>query len=91
MPERYSIAEARNNLPRLVHRLGQHRHFVLTRRGEPVAVLMSLERYQMMLEERPDFWQAVQRFRAGNRLAEHGNDLADAFEDVRDPSPGRED
>ena len=89
MPKRYSIAEARNKLPRLIHRLGAHEHFVLTRRGEPVAVLMSLDRYRSFLEERPDFWQALQRFRAEARLEDDDQGLAEVFEGMRDPAPGR--
>lgn len=44
-PERYSIAEARQMLPRLVHRVEAGKPVEITRRGKPVAALVSLEAY----------------------------------------------
>jgi prevent-host-death family protein len=43
MPKRYSIAEARSNLPSIVGQAEAGREIELTRRGKPVAVLVSLQ------------------------------------------------
>lgn len=89
MPKRYSIAEARDNLAALVHDLERRPAIELTRRGQPVAVLVSLKEYQRLAAPRAGFWDAYEAFRQRVNLA----DLAitpDVFEEVRDRSAGRE-
>ncbi|MEW6569314.1 MAG: type II toxin-antitoxin system prevent-host-death family antitoxin, partial [Chloroflexota bacterium] len=41
MTKRYSIAEARQNLAAVVHELERRARIELTRRGKPVAVMLS--------------------------------------------------
>jgi prevent-host-death family protein len=43
MSKRYSIAEARNHLPAIVHDAERGKPIHLTRRGKPVAVLLSID------------------------------------------------
>jgi antitoxin Phd len=89
MARRYSIAEARHNLAAIVHELEDQPVIELTRRGEPVAVLVSLERYRRLLPGGQGFWDAYSSFRAAfgpDELA--GAD--DPFRALRDRSPGRE-
>jgi prevent-host-death family protein len=52
MSDAYSIAEAKNNLSGLVHEAEQGRPVRLTRRGKPVAVLISTEQYERLSKPR---------------------------------------
>ncbi len=88
MTRKYSIAEARHNLAALVHDLDRQDHIELTRRGEPVAVLLSLRAYQRLASPQAGFWEAYQAFRQAHELAEL--DLGpEFFEPGRDHSAGR--
>jgi prevent-host-death family protein len=88
MAKQYSIAEARNHLPAIVHDAEKGKPVQLTRRGKPVAVLLSIDAYERLSRTRPDFWSALQAFRERRDLAEV--DVDEIFADVRDRSPGRE-
>lgn len=88
MSKRYSIAEARHNLAALVHDLNKKGPIELTRRGEPVAVLLSLRDYQRLALQRVDFWQAYQDFRSTTPAS--GIEPEEVFGDVRDRATGRE-
>ncbi|MBM3466084.1 MAG: type II toxin-antitoxin system Phd/YefM family antitoxin [Armatimonadetes bacterium] len=88
MTERYSIAQARNHLPRLVHHAEEGRLIELTRRGKPVAVIVSMEQYEHLAAHRPSFWDAVQAFR--ERHGTDGLELSDEdFANLRGRGPGR--
>jgi prevent-host-death family protein len=89
MPKKYSIAEARHNLAALVHHVERISSIELTRRGEPVAVLLSIQEYQRLLSKQTNFWDAYSAFRRSIDLARL-NIEPSVFEGVRDPSPGRE-
>jgi prevent-host-death family protein len=89
MNKRYSIAEARHNLAAIVHELEAQPVIELTRRGEPVAVLISFDTYQHLHVEPPSFREAYTAFRATLDPAVL-DDETDIFEGVRDASPGRE-
>ena len=84
MKKQFSIAEARNQLPALVHDAERGAAVELTRRGRPVAVLVSAREYER-LTQAPGFWAALETYRAEHHLV----DDDDAFEDVRDRGPGR--
>ncbi len=84
-----SIAEARNQLPALVHSAETGQSIALTRRGKTVAVLLSFTEFQRLQRGGVgDFYDAVKAFRAEEDLTTH--DLAGVLTGVRDPSPGRE-
>jgi antitoxin Phd len=87
MPKQYSIAEARDNFPRVVHEAETGEAVELTRRGKPVAVLLSLDEYRRLGTGRQSFWEAYEEFR--RRHAGEEIETEDAFADVRDPAPGR--
>jgi cellobiose PTS system EIIB component len=89
MGKRYSIAEARHNLAALVHELDQQPVIELTRRGEPVAVLLSLASYRQLLPGAGGFWAAYNAFRGVFGPEQLGSE-ADVFSAVRDRSPGRD-
>jgi prevent-host-death family protein len=88
MKRRYSIAEARQNLAAVVHDLERQPTIELTRRGELVAVLLSLAEYRRLQARQGTFWDAYTAFRAG--LPTGSDDLAVLLHDARDQSPGRE-
>ena len=52
MSDAYSIAEAKNNLSGLVHEAEQGHPVRLTRRGKPVAVLISTQQYERLIKPR---------------------------------------
>lgn len=89
MADKYSIAEARHNLAALVHALDKKERIELTRRGEPVAVLLSMRAYRRLAAPKLPFWEAYEAFRQKHRLDEAGIE-PEVFEGVRDQSPGRE-
>ena len=65
MPE-ISVAEARNTLAQLIHRAENGEVVRISRRGKPVAVLVSKEEYERLEAGVPkkDFWQMVEDWRA---------------------------
>ena len=89
MSGRYSIAEARHDLAAIVHELEGRDLIELTRRGKPVAVMLSLREYRRLTVGREKFWDAYLAFRETVDLSSLGIE-SDVFEGVRDPSPGRE-
>jgi prevent-host-death family protein len=89
MAKKYTIAEARHNLAALVHDLEKRDRIELTRRGEPVAVLLSMRAYQRLAEPKQSFWEAYQAFRAEFPV-EDLDIQPDIFTEGRDRSPGRE-
>ena len=89
MSRSYSIAEARDNFAAIVRDVEQDSPIELTRRGEPVAVLLSIEEYRRLLAGRKRFWEAYSEFRDEVDLRRL-NIEPEIFEDLRDVSPGRE-
>ncbi len=87
MRKRYPISEAKDHLSRLVRTAERDGAVEITRRGRPVAMLVSIEEYERLHGRRVGFWQALEAFRriAGNEM-EVGDEV---FRDLRDRSPGR--
>jgi prevent-host-death family protein len=88
MSKQYSIAEARDNFTGVVNEAERGERVELTRRGRPVAVLISLAEYGQLASRRRSFWEAYESY-----LREHADsavDIGDVFENLRDPSPGRD-
>ena len=88
MPRSYSIAEARNDLPTLIHEVERGGPVKITRRGKPVAILLSAEEYDRMARARPTFTEAYNAWRSSVDLDEVAVPMSH-FADLRDPSPGR--
>lgn len=87
----YSIAEARNQFAALIREVEEGDEPVqVTRRGEPVAVILSRDKYEQLLaqQSRLDFWQAYQAWRQKWQV-DTWEDEADPFAGIRDHSPGR--
>lgn len=89
MGQQYSIAQARDHLPAIVHEVEQGQPVELTRRGKPVAVLLSASEYRRLSRSRPSFMEAVERWRRSVDLEEL-NIGPEYFDALRDRSPGRE-
>lgn len=84
-----TIAQARNQLPALVHCAEAGTPIELTRRGKPVAVLLSVVEYaRLQGGNAGGFVEALALFRGQVDLA--ALDLAGALEAVRDDDLGRE-
>jgi prevent-host-death family protein len=85
--ETSTIADAKNNLPKLIHAAQAGEDIHLTRHGQPVAVIISEERYQQMLGTGKSVFHEMLKWREQFG----GVDLTD--DEVtrwRNRSPGRE-
>ncbi|MCA9551247.1 MAG: type II toxin-antitoxin system Phd/YefM family antitoxin [Myxococcales bacterium] len=88
MTKRYSIAEARRNLPTLVSEAQAGAELELTRRGEPVAVLMSIEAFRRLRAASPTFSEAYAAFLEHHDPTVDGLTEADLI-GLRDGAAGR--
>ena len=85
--ERRSIAEARRNLPSLVRDAQNGRAVELTRRGEPVAVLIGHREFGRLTSGRRGFGKAYREFASAFGLALDPDEL---FGDVREKTAGHD-
>src|SRR5678816_3986279 len=84
--KRYSVAQARANLPAILDAVESGSDVELTRCGRAVAVIIARSKYRSD-SERPTFAEAYGAWRARHP---NGVDLPDDyFEKLRDRSPGR--
>jgi prevent-host-death family protein len=88
MSRRYSIAEARSRLPSLVDEAESGVEVELTRRGQPVAVLVSRREFERLRGKRLHFSDAYRKFLERHSLEEIGVE-EDFTISVRDRTPGR--
>jgi prevent-host-death family protein len=58
-----TIADAKNNLPKLIHAAQAGEDIHLTRHGQPVAVIISEERYQQMLGQGKSVFHEMLKWR----------------------------
>jgi len=88
MSRRYSIAEARSRLPRIVDQAEAGVEVELTRRGQPVAVLVSWREFERLRGKRLHFRDAYRKFLKSHSLPDVGvdDDFAAA---TRDRAAGR--
>ena len=89
MPKQYSIAKARDHFTTIVRDVEQESAIELTRRGKPVAVLLSIQEYKRLSSSQGGFWKAFIAFRNRVNLQDLGIE-PDIFTGLRDQSPGRE-
>jgi prevent-host-death family protein len=90
MASSYSIAEARNQLPRLVHEVEKGDTVTLTRRGKPVAVMIGFAELRRLREQSTRFSDAYEELRRRFDWAKLSIDPDEIFERSRQPSGGRE-
>lgn len=77
---RYSVAEAKNQLPELLREVERGKPVEITKHGEPVAVVLSVGDYKQLInkEKASSFWNKV------NALREASDFEAVASEDIKD-------
>jgi prevent-host-death family protein len=59
-----SITDAKNQLTRLIHEAERGEAVHITRRGKPVAVLLSEDEYARLCQGQRDFWDLIAEMRA---------------------------
>ena len=84
-----SIAEARDRLASLVHDVEDGAPVELTRRGRPVAVLLSYHEYQRLLGDGPSFWDAMLAYRSATGLDDPQALGIETDSFPREKTPGR--
>jgi prevent-host-death family protein len=88
MSQRYSIAEARSRLPKIVDQAEAGVEVELTRRGQPVAVLVSHREFERLRGKRLHFRDAYRMFLKTHPLEKIGLD-ENFVASVRDRVTGR--
>jgi prevent-host-death family protein len=88
MARRYSIAEARSRLPTIVDQAESGVEVELTRRGQPVAVVVSRREFERLRGKRQHFRDAYRRFLQKHALEEIGVEKRFAAS-IRDKTSGR--
>ena len=88
MAKRYSIADARSNLPTIVDEAEAGQEIELTRRGKPVAAIVSLRELERLRGARTVFSDAYRRFLKSHSLRDIGVET-DYFQSTRDRESGR--
>lgn len=84
MNKQYSISEAKNRLPAIIHGIESGPPAELTRHGKPVAVLLSIAEYNALKKPKQKLMESLSLFRKNLAPDE------DCFEGIRDRTPGRE-
>ena len=90
MDNKHSIADARGNLPKLVREAESGTAVELTRRGEPVAVLIGRKEYERLISRSRLFSEAWDEFVLEVDLTKLEIDPDEVFGGARDAAPGRE-
>ncbi len=89
MQKKFSIAEAKNRLPAIIHYVEKGPYVELTRRGKSVAVLLSIQEYERLSRKYTGFWSALSEFR--QKIEDEGIEISERdFKGLRDLSAGRE-
>jgi len=88
MSKRYSIAEARSRLPTIIDEAEAGVEVELTRRGQPVAVVVSHREFARLRGKQLHFGDAYRRFLESHSLQEIGIDR-NFVTTLRDRTTGR--
>jgi antitoxin Phd len=70
MSRQYSVTEVRNHFASLIREVEQQTIVELTRRGKPVAVLLSIREHNRLTAPHSNFWEAYTTFRDQVNLQE---------------------
>jgi prevent-host-death family protein len=91
MSRRYSMADARTNLPTIVDQAEAGQKVELTRRGKPVAVVLSLRELQRLRGDRPRFREVYEEFLKKYSLEDVGlnDEFAEFAASIREKGTGR--
>jgi prevent-host-death family protein len=88
MSKSYSVADARAHLPEILDDVEAGRDVQLTRRGRPVAMVLSPQRYEMLRSEHTNFGDAYRAFLGRHPPEEIGLE-PDFFTSLRAQDSGR--
>ena|SRR5260221_14402774 len=88
MSKSYSVADARVHLPDILDDVEAGKAVELTRRGRPVAIVLSPRRYEALRRAHSGFGDAYRAFVGRHRPEDIGLE-ANFFESLRDRAPGR--
>jgi prevent-host-death family protein len=89
MTRTYSVAEARSSLPAILDQAESGLDVELTRRGKPVAVVVSMREFERLRGDRPRFGEVYRNFLKTHSLDAIGVD-DDCFASGRERGNGRE-
>ena len=89
MTRKYSVAEARASLPTIIDQAEAGLKIELTRRGKPVAVVVSFRQFERLRGGRPRFGDAYREFLKKHSLEEVGLE-GDFVASGREKGVGRE-
>ncbi|MDD2893673.1 MAG: type II toxin-antitoxin system Phd/YefM family antitoxin [Halothiobacillaceae bacterium] len=86
-----AISTLKNQLPEWIHKAEQGEDIQITRHGKPVAVIVSLERYQRVLATNKGVFNAYLRWRAKHPQADGMSDdeLNQLYQRTRAPHETR--
>ena len=90
MATTYSIAEARDQFAALIRNTEEnHQPVQVTRRGQPVAVILSAEAYARLVANQPErnFWAAYQEWRQRWNVSDLDIDPEEIWGVVREHAP----
>lgn len=82
----YSIAQARDQLPQLIHTAEQGTPIEITRRGKRVAVILSAEEFDRLSSTKGTFGKSLAEFRRRWGIETLDLNPDEVFKDVRDRS-----
>lgn len=85
----YSIADAKDRFAAIVHEAEQSTPVEITRRGQPVAILLSVADYERLRRAHHPFWSAYEAFRQQHDLATAAIE-PELFADARSRETGRD-
>jgi prevent-host-death family protein len=88
MARSYSVADARAHLPDILDDVEAGKEVQLTRRGRPVALVLSPQRYEMLRSGHTTFADAYRAFLTRHAPAEIGLEPS-FFGSLRAQDPGR--
>ena len=89
MARRISIAEARDRLTAILRQVERGEAVELTRRGKPVAALLSIPEYNRLKTRPGSFREAVRSFREGITVRDL-EEIEGTLDELRDRTVGRE-
>ncbi len=87
MHKRYTVAEAKNQLPAMLHEVERGGPVEITRHGKPVAIVLSFAEYARLRPARVDLWEAYHRWREEHAGVLTDTDVDGLVEPDRDQEP----
>lgn len=90
MSQQYPIEEITVNLNKIIQEVEQGEQIEITQQGKQIAVIISTQEYNKLLNNKQSFWESVERFRKEYNVEAAEIDPDEIFSLVRDKSSGRE-